>query len=105
VLNALKAILANSVAFFYPNDPSTVARAPQLLDSLLTRSQEVILANMKQSKSLTLGIPKSLYSRANLDATGEDFATTYTNEEASKLVEDSTLMVDQIVEMLSVDMS
>jgi hypothetical protein len=40
-----------------------------------------------------------------LDATGEDFATTYTNEEASKLVEDSTLMVDQIVEMLSVDMS
>jgi hypothetical protein len=70
-----------------------------------TRSQEVILANMKQSATLTLGIMKSLYLLANLDAMGEAFAVTYTNEEALKLVEGSTMMADRIIEMLSVDMS
>jgi hypothetical protein len=70
-----------------------------------TRSQEVILANMKQSATLTLGILKSLYLLANLDAMGEAFAVTYTNEEALKLVEGSTMMADRIIEMLSVDMS
>jgi hypothetical protein len=70
-----------------------------------TRSQEVILANMKQSATLTLGILKSLYLVANLDAMGEAFAVTYTNEEALKLVEGSTMMADRIIEMLSVDMS
>jgi hypothetical protein len=72
---------------------------------MLTRSQEVILANMKQSATLTLGILKSLYLLANLDAMGEAFAVTCTNEEALKLVEGSTMMVDRIIEMLSVDMS
>jgi hypothetical protein len=70
-----------------------------------TRSQEVILANMKQSATLTLGILKSLYLLANLDAMGEAFAVTYTNEEALKLVEGSTMMADRIIEMLSIDMS
>jgi hypothetical protein len=42
-----------------------------MLDSLPTRSQEIILTNMKQSASLTLGILKSLYPRADLDAVGE----------------------------------
>jgi hypothetical protein len=32
-----------------------------MLDSLPRRSQEIILANKKQSVSLTLGILKSLY--------------------------------------------
>jgi hypothetical protein len=37
-INALKAMVENAVAFFYPNDPSPIARALQLLDSLPTRS-------------------------------------------------------------------
>jgi hypothetical protein len=57
-------------------------------DSLPTRSQDIILTNMRQSVSLTLGILKSLYPRADLDATGEGFAMTCSNEEAVKLVED-----------------
>jgi hypothetical protein len=48
---------------------------------------------MKQSVSLTLGILKSLYPRANLDAVRGDFTTTCTDEEASNLVEDYTMMV------------
>jgi hypothetical protein len=60
---------------------------------------------MKQSVSLTLGILKSLYPRANMDATGEGFTVTYTDEKASKLMEDSTVMIDRIVEMLLIDMS
>jgi hypothetical protein len=55
---------------------------------------------MKQLASLTLGILKSLHPRANLDETGEGFTVTCTEEEASKLLEDSTVMVSQIVEML-----
>jgi hypothetical protein len=104
-LNTLKAMVENVVAFFYLGDSSTAVRAPQMLDNLPTWSWEVILANMKQMNSLTLRILKSLYPRADLDATGEGFTSTYTDEEASKLVEDSAVMTECIVEMLPVDMS
>jgi hypothetical protein len=60
-LNILKAMVEKTVAFFYPNDSSIADRAPQLLDGLLIRSQEIILTNMKHSTSLMLGILKSLY--------------------------------------------
>jgi hypothetical protein len=64
-----------------------------MLDSLLTRSQEIILANMRQLASLTLGILKSLYPRADLDMAGEGFVVTCSDEEALTLVEDSGVMV------------
>jgi hypothetical protein len=76
-----------------------------MLDSLLMRSWEIILTNMRQSVSLTLGILKSLYPWADLDAAGEGFAVTCSDEEALKLVEDSTVTVGQVVDMLGVDMS
>jgi hypothetical protein len=87
-------MVENTIAFFYPNNPSSTTRAPQLLDDLPTRSQEVILTNMKQLVSLTLETLKSVYHRADLDVVGESFAVTYTNEEDSKLMEDSTVMAD-----------
>jgi hypothetical protein len=40
-----------------------------------------------------------------LDAAGEGFAATCTDEEALKLVEDSIVMADRIVEILLVDIS
>jgi hypothetical protein len=54
---------------------------------------------------LTLGILKSLYPRADLDMTGTGFVASYIDEEASKFMEDSTVMVDRIIEMLLIDMS
>jgi hypothetical protein len=60
---------------------------------------------MRQSASLTLGILKSLYPRANLDMAGEGFAMTCSNEEALKLVEDSAVMAGLVVDMLGMDMS
>jgi hypothetical protein len=98
-------MVENAVAFFYPNDPSSFALAPQLLGGLLTRSRQVILTNMKQLVSLTLGILKSLYPRADLDMTGTGFVASYIDEEASKFMEDSAVMVDRIIEMLLIDMS
>jgi hypothetical protein len=41
---------------------------------------------MKQSVSLTLRILKSLYPCADLDVMGEGFVTTYSDEEALKLI-------------------
>jgi hypothetical protein len=76
-----------------------------MLDSLLTRSQEIILANMRQSVSLTLRILKSLYPRSNLDVVGKDFTVTCSDEEALKLIEDSAVTAGQILGMLGVDMS
>jgi hypothetical protein len=93
------------VSFFYPKDPSSDTRTPQLLDGLLNRFREVILANMKQVESLTLGILKSLYPRADLDAVGDGFAVTCISEEALKLMEDSALIADRIIDMVPVDMS
>jgi hypothetical protein len=76
-----------------------------MLDTLPMRSREIILANMRQSASLTLGILKSLYPRANLDMAGEGFAVTCKDEEALKLIEDSSVMVGHAIDMLGVDMS
>jgi hypothetical protein len=76
-----------------------------MLDSLSTRYQEIILANMRQLASLTLGILKSLYPWTDLDAVGEGFVATCSDEEALKLVEDSAVTVGQVVDMLGVDMS
>jgi hypothetical protein len=55
--------------------------------------------------SLTLGILKSLYPRANLDAAGDQFAVTCSDEEDLKLVEGSAKAVGHVVDMLEVDMS
>jgi hypothetical protein len=60
---------------------------------------------MKQATSSTLGILKSLYPRADLGIVGDGFAVTCTGEEALKLMEDSALMVDRIVDMVWIDMS
>jgi hypothetical protein len=76
-----------------------------MLDSLPNRSREIILVYMRQSVSLTLGILKSLYPWADLDAAGEGFAATCTDEEALKLVKDSAMTTSQIVDMLGIDMS
>jgi hypothetical protein len=97
-------MVENTMAFFYPEDSASATQAPQLLDGLPTRSREVILANMIQSASLTLGILKSLYPRASLDEVGDGFVTTYTEEEASKLVDDSVVTMSEVEEMLPVDM-
>jgi hypothetical protein len=76
-----------------------------MLDSLPTRSREIILTNMRQSVSVTLEILKSLYPRAYLNTAGEGFMTTCNDEEALKLVEDSTVTTGQVIDMLGVDMS
>jgi hypothetical protein len=76
-----------------------------MLHSLLKRSREIILTNMRQSASLTLDILKSLYPRADLDVVGEGFAMTCSNEEALKLIEDSAVTAGHDVDMLGVDMS
>jgi hypothetical protein len=54
-------MVENTVTFFYPEDSASAARAPQLLHGLLTWSRVVILANMRHSASLALGILKSHY--------------------------------------------
>jgi hypothetical protein len=76
-----------------------------MMDSLPTRSQEIILGNMRQSASLTLNILKSLYPQADLDTAGEGFVVTCSDEEALKLVDDSAVMAGHIMDMLGVDMS
>jgi hypothetical protein len=76
-----------------------------MLDSLPTRSREIILANMRQSATLTLDILKSLYPWADLDAAGEGFTVTYSNQEALVLIEDSAMIARHIMDIPGVDMS
>jgi hypothetical protein len=98
-------MVKNAIAFFYPGESFTRTCAPQMLDSLPSRSWEIILTTMKQLVSLTLRILKSLYPRADLDVAGEGFVATYNDEEALKLIEDSAMTVGHIVDMLPIDMS
>jgi hypothetical protein len=55
--------------------PCVFGRVPgcsvESLDGLPTHSQKVILANVKQSACLTLGILKSLYPLADFKAVGD----------------------------------
>jgi hypothetical protein len=104
-LNTLKAMVNNVVALFYPGKSSFNAHAPQMLDGLPSLSREIILRNLWQSASVTLGILKSLYPRADLDAAGESFTVTCSDEEAFKLVGDFAKIVGQVVDVLGVDMS
>jgi hypothetical protein len=60
---------------------------------------------MKQLVSLTLRILKSLYPQADLDATGEGFTATWSDDGALKLVDDYAMTVEHIIDMLPVDMS
>jgi hypothetical protein len=90
----------NMVAFFYPGMFSFEKRT-QMLDSC---RYEIILTNMRQSTCLTLRILKSLYPRADLEAAGEGFTVTCSDEEALKLVDDSAVMAGQVIDMLGVDM-
>jgi hypothetical protein len=84
-------MVKNVMVYFYPDDPTLAARAPVLLDELSTRSRVVILANMRKAVSLTHGILKSLFPWADLDAAGECFVATCTEDEANQLIENSTV--------------
>jgi hypothetical protein len=98
----MKMSVKKVISFFYPKASSLDARAPQLLDGLPNRCKAVIVANMKQAVSLTLGILKSLYPCADLDVAGEGFAVTCTDEEGLKLMVDSAFTADHIVEMVPI---
>jgi hypothetical protein len=76
-----------------------------MLDNPPTRSREIILSNMRQSVSLTIGILMSMYTQADLNVAGEGIVVTSSDEEALKLVEDSAVTVGQVIDMLGVDMS
>jgi hypothetical protein len=51
---------------------------------LPTQSQKIIFSNMRKA---TLRILKSLYSKADLDAAGEGFVATCTEDEEIDLVQ------------------
>jgi hypothetical protein len=72
---------------------------------LAARSREVITSNMRKASSLTLRILKSLYPKANLDAAGEGFTATCSEEEATDLVQSFMESVTRVIEMIPIDMS
>jgi hypothetical protein len=88
----MKAMVENVVLYIYLDNSTSVLSAPVLLDGLPTQSREAILANMRKAASLTLRILKSLYRQDDLDAAGEGFVATCTDDEASQLVENSDVM-------------
>jgi hypothetical protein len=47
----------------------------------------------------------SLYPWADIDAAGEGFTVTCSDEEALKLIEDFVVTAGQVVDVLGVDMS
>jgi hypothetical protein len=98
-------MVKNAISFFYPGETSTASCIPQMLNNLLTWSQEIIFANMKQSVSLTLKIFKSLYPRADLEVAGKLFAATCSDDDTLKVIEDSAMTAEHIVIMLPIDMS
>jgi hypothetical protein len=59
---------------------------------------------MRKVSSLILRILKSIYPRADLDATGEGFAASCTEEEASDLVQSFVETATQVIEIIPVDM-
>jgi hypothetical protein len=56
---------------------------------------------MLKASSLTLGILKSLYTKADLGVAGEGFAATFSEEEATTLVKSFLEMATRTVEMVN----
>jgi hypothetical protein len=75
--------------------------SPELLDSLLTRSRELVHSSMQKASSLPLGMLKSLYPKADLGVAGEGFAATCTEAEATALVKSFLETATRIVDMIS----
>jgi hypothetical protein len=98
-LKTSKTVTENAMKYFYLQDLDVVPRAPELLDLLPTQSREVIHSNMRNASSMTFGILKYLYPKADLGATSEGFAQTCTEEAANELVRSFLEMVTQIIEM------
>jgi hypothetical protein len=82
----LKVLVENTVAFFYPDGTRGYS----------CQHGTIIKLN---PWDLKVSLPQ-----ANLDATGEGFVATFIEEESNKLVEDSTMIASQIMEVLPVDM-
>jgi hypothetical protein len=93
------------MAYFFTQYSNTTSWAPELLGMLLTQSREVIASIMKNAWSLTVGILKSLYLKANLDEVGEGFVATCSEEEAVDLVQSFIETMTQVIEMILIDMS
>ena len=66
------------------------------------KTRELMKKRMLRASSLTLGILKSLYPRANLDVAGEGFAKDCEPAQASQLVKDSIAAATEIIEMIKI---
>ena len=66
------------------------------------KTRELMKKRMLRASSLTPGILKSLYPRANLDVAGEGFAKDYKSAQASQLVKDSVTAATEIIEMIKI---
>jgi len=66
------------------------------------KTRELMKKRMLKASSLTLGILKSLYPRADLDVAREGFAKDCDPGRASKLVKDSIAAATEIIEMIKI---
>ena len=91
------------VVSYFPSDQAHAAsQVPELLSAVPDKTQEQMKKRMLKASSLTLGILKSLYPRANLDVAGEGFAKDCESAQASRLVKDSVAAATEIIEMIKI---
>jgi hypothetical protein len=88
------------VGRFYPDQPHPSSQLPELLSAVPEKAKEQSKKEAIKASSLTLGILKSLYPRADLDVAKEGFAKGCTSARAMELVKDSIEAATSIVEML-----
>ena len=77
-------------------------KVPELLIAVTDKTRELMKKRMLRASSLTLGILKSLYPRADLDVAKEGFARDCDQARASKLVKDSVAAATEIIEMIQI---
>ena len=90
------------VSYFYSGQAHTASQLPELLTTVPEKTRELMKKRMLRASSLTLGILKSLYPRANLDIAGEGFAKNCEPMQASQLVKDSVAAATEFIEMIKI---
>jgi hypothetical protein len=99
-LSSLRTAAEKVVSYFYSDQAHAASQVPELLSAAPDKARELMKKKMLRASSLTLGVLKSLYPRANFDIAGEGFAKDCEPARAAQLVKDSVAAATEIIEMI-----
>ena len=87
------------IKYFTPHTDPTIGMA-NLLNKIPNQARDWVRRIAERSSQVTMGILKSLYPRANIDAAGDGWAQDVTQDQAGALADSSQSAAERVTRML-----